>query len=337
MYDNFAAFESAVKAEWNRILATKPGWYAAGSQAEEIDDAWEMYLNTRESLLREQLLGETKMRTNVPLLQNFGTASGTTTTAERGTLIVETRHGRQVKKTSIGANQITAKVGVDDQEDMLRRGSVLNDGYWWTFKNDAWVMGCVHGLKVMQLSKEGLSQLSDLDDLVWDSGAKRPRVLGRELIGLHAAGYKRIVHFSYKEVEVDDPRAPKSVGGKPAPKVKKKVAFEKEGSIALLGLTFAPIARDTAQGLTFKAYFDAIAGFTTIDQLRALVSSTSPHGVGYDAYEFPKEAEIVTPQQAQLVAGPTLTTAPVATANKNLTTTTPKPVSWAALVKGQTN
>jgi hypothetical protein len=335
MYDNFGAFEAAVKAEWNRILATKPGWYTVATQDVEIQDAWEMYLNTRESLLREQLLGETKMRTNVPLLQNFGTASGTETTAERGTLVVETKNKGKTTKTYIGADRITAKVDDTEKEDMLRRGSVLNDGWWWTFKNDAWVMGCVHGLKVMQLSKEGLAQLSDLDDLVWDASAKRPRVLGRELIGLHAAGYKRIVHFSYKEVEVDDPRAPKTVNGKPAPKVKKKIAFEKEGSIALLGLTFAPVTRDAAQGLTFKAYYDAIARFTKIDQLRELLSSTSAHGVAYDAYEFPKEAQIVTPQQAQTLQGPTLTKAPVTTPNKSLGTTTGQKPSWAAIASGK--
>ena len=64
----------------------KPGFYKVADYAIEVQDAWELYRNTRESLLKEQLLGETKMRTDVELMQNFGTASGTKTTAERGLL-----------------------------------------------------------------------------------------------------------------------------------------------------------------------------------------------------------------------------------------------------------
>lgn len=298
MYDTDDAFKQAVQAEWTRITGMKPGWYKLMTLDREAEDAWALYKNTKASVLKEQLLGETKMRSDLELLQNFGAVSGTKTTAERGTLFDGTN-----KK--IKTNQITEKVGQADRNAMLRKGSVLNDGGWWTFKNDAWLLGCVHGLKVMQLSKEGLAQLSDLDALMWDARERRPRVLGRELIGLHAAGYKRVIHFSYKEVEVDDPKAPKPKDAK-APKPKMKIAFEKEGTIGTLGLTFAPMDLAKAMGLTFKAYYDLLATFTKIDQLKALVSSTSPHGIAYDDYEFPKEATVVTPQKAQQVPGPVL-------------------------------
>jgi hypothetical protein len=294
MYTTYAEFEAAVRPEWQRILTMKPGFYKVADYAIEVQDAWELYRNTRESLLKEQLLGETKMRTDVELMQNFGTASGTKTTAERGLL----KEG----KTNISAASITSKVsGAASKTDMLRKGSVLNDGWWWTFKNDAWLIGCAHGLKVMQLSSIGLAQLSDLDALMWDSSARRPRVLGRELIGLNAAGYKRVVYFSYKEVEIDDP-TDKSKGKKR----KVKRAFEKEGAIAMLGLTFAPVTRDAGMGLTVKAYYNLLDTYTTLKQLQDLVSSTSTHGIAYDSYEFPKEAVVVTPVQAQQISGPTL-------------------------------
>ena len=311
MYSKYDEFEAEIRPLWNAILATKPAWYKPDTFEVEVKDAWEMYRNTRGSLLKEQLLGETKMRSDVGLLQNFGAASGTKTTAERGTLF-------DSSNKRIPAKSITAKVGGAMASDMLRKGSVLNDGWWWTFKNDAWVMGCVHGLKVMQLSSEGLAQLRDLDALMWDDKAGRPRVLGRELVGLNAAGYKRVVHFSYKEVEVDDP-TDKRVG-KDVVRRKVKRAFEKEGTIATLGLTFAPMDRALAEGLSFKAYYEAVARFTKLDHLRELVSSTSKHGIAYDAYEFPKEAVVVTPVQAQQIAGPIL---PGSTVSKP---------SWAQMV-----
>lgn len=297
MYNRYDDFEAAVRPLWNDITATKPNWYKLRDYNVEVPDAWALYLNTRDSLLKEQLLGETKMRTDVGLMQNFGTASGTKTTAERGTLFDDS-------KARIPTKSLTAKVGKDMTEDLLRKGSVLNDGWWWTFKNDAWVMGCVHGLKVMQLSSEGLAQLSDLDALMWDNKALRPRVLGRELIGLNAAGYKRVVHFSYKEVEVRDPTDQRV--GKDVVLRKVKRAFEKEGTIGLLGLTFAPMDRAVGKGLTFQAYYDAIKNYTKLAHLQELVSSTSKHGIAYDAYEFPKEAVVVTPVQAQQMTGPTL-------------------------------
>ena len=294
MYNSEKEFDAAVRPLWQSILATKPSWYKVDTADIEIKDAWALYKNTRDSLLREQLLGETKMRSDVELMQNFGTASGTKTTAERGTLY-------NTGNTAIKSSEITAKVSSSsDKEDMLRRGSVLNDGWWWTFKNDAWLVGCAHGLKVMQLSSAGLAQLSDLDELMWDTKAARPRVLGRELIGLNAAGYKRVVHFSYKQVEVNTATDAKG------PKKMVKRAFEKEGTIAMLGLTFAPVDRNTAMGLTFKGYYDRIAAFKKLTELRELVSSTSSHGIAYDAYEFPKEATVVTPVQAQQLPGPVL-------------------------------
>ncbi|MDE2396956.1 MAG: hypothetical protein KGM91_16095 [Burkholderiales bacterium] len=63
------------------------------------------------------------MRTDIGLMQNFGTASGTKTTAERGTLLND-------KKAAIPARNITAKVDGPMSTNILRKGSVLNDGWW---------------------------------------------------------------------------------------------------------------------------------------------------------------------------------------------------------------
>jgi hypothetical protein len=315
MYTNLVEFDAAVKPLWDDIKAMKPTWYKLKSYEKEVEDAFALYQNTRQSLLKEQLLGETKMRTDVGLMQNFGTASGTRTTAESGAL-------RNEKNAKIPASDITAKVGGLMATDMLRKGSVLNDAGWWTFKNDAWLMGCAHGLKVMQLSSENLRQLSDLDLLMWDGSNNRPRVLGRELVGLNAAGYKRVVHFSYKEVEVNDPADTRTGKGVVLRKVKR--AFEKEGTIATLGLTFAPMDRTLAAELTFKAYYTTLKKFTKLADLQELVSSTSKYGIAYDAYEFPKEAVVVTPVQAQQIAGPIL---PGSTVPKK---------TWAQMVANKT-
>src|SRR5882724_11418708 len=147
-----------------------------------------MYQNARQSTLDELLLGDVKLRSEIEVLKNFGTTSGSESTMERETLF-----DSKNKKVTSDDVQATVKSARGSAYQLpegvthIRRGSVLDDGWWWPFKNDAWVIGGVHGLKRFHLAMAKAS-----DDLLWDASSKRPRVLGRELLGLAAFGYSLI-------------------------------------------------------------------------------------------------------------------------------------------------
>src|SRR5260221_13323913 len=81
-----ASFTDELKRIWTTITAFKPSWYKMGSQEVEITDAWKMYQNARQSTLDELLLGDVKLRSEIEVLKNFGTTSGSESTMERETL-----------------------------------------------------------------------------------------------------------------------------------------------------------------------------------------------------------------------------------------------------------
>ncbi|WAG76930.1 hypothetical protein LMK08_16275 [Metapseudomonas furukawaii] len=283
-----------VKPRWSVITSplVKPDWYVLGTQEQEIDEAWALYSNTRGSLLSELLLGDMKLRSQVEILKNFGTTSGTATTMERGTLFeagsstrtissatVQTsvkqllRQNQAMSGTAQGAITPLPKEIVADTGQHLRKGSVLNDGWWWPFKNDAWILGGVHGLKRFHLALATVP-----DELLWDKASKRPRVLGRELLGLHLAGYKLI--------------------GLPAWTIKKTWnAWGKEQSSTTpvsaktiresIGFVFAPTSKVTAESLTFTGYQEAINALTGIDDIKNTILNEA-EAIAFDAYDFDK-------------------------------------------------
>jgi hypothetical protein len=291
-------FDAELRKNWATAEATRPKWYTMGSQDSEIHGAWKLYGNALESTLPELLLGEMKLRSSLDVLNNFGTTSGVETTMERGTL-------KDGKNRNVGVDAttetLTAQMGKAFNAAAgiahIRRGSVLNDGWWWPLKNDAWMLGGIHGLKRFHLALEAVP-----DDLIWDAKAGRPRVLGRELIGLRAAGYSLIGLPSW-EIPAPKPASggttpptPSPAPSKPSwaslvagPTVKPAQTGPKKVAPAdvrrAIGFVFAPKSADTARTLTFKAYWDELAKIKTINDIKNTILKDE---VLFKDYDFGK-------------------------------------------------
>ncbi len=273
------SFESELRRLWTTIKALKPHWYKMGSIEVEIGDAWEMYQNARNSSLSELLLGDVKLRSQLEVLKNFGTTSGSETTMERKTLLDD-------KKQKIYPSQVNASVmgqlgkAYTKQDGIahIRRGSVLNDGWWWPFKNDAWVIGGVHGLKRFHLTMADVP-----DELLWDGKDGRPRVLGRELLGLAAFGYSLIGVPSWAIQQPTPSEVAKAQD--PGKVVVKKTPLAAASVRQTIGNVFAPQSRQKAQAATFTAYYEALAKVTTIGDIRNGILNDE---VAFDDYDFSK-------------------------------------------------
>ena len=278
MYEK-KAFEAELTKLWAKILSNKPSWYKVGTKALEISDAWEMYQNARQSTLSELLLGDVKLRSQIEVLKNFGTTSGTETTMERKTL--KDSGNKPIFPNDVKSSQqirlgkgYTKELGVAH----IRRGSVLNDGWWWTLKNDAWVLGGVHGLKRFHLTMGSVP-----DDLIWDSKAGRPRVLGRELVGLAAAGYSLIGVPSWA---IQSPTRTEVAKSKEPSKVTFTTTPVSSASVRdAIGMVFAPQNADTASALTLTTYYDALAKVKSIDDIKGGILGKE---VAYEKYDFAK-------------------------------------------------
>ena len=274
------SFKDELGRIWSTVTSFKPHWYKMGSQEIEINDAWAMYQNARDSNLSELLLGDLKLRSQLEVLKNFGTTSGTESTMERGTLYDDKKNvvrPAQVNKTVM--DQLGKSYRRGDGIAHIRRGSVLNDGWWWPFKNDAWVIGGIHGLKRFHLS-----MASAPDDLIWDSSDRRPRVLGRELLGLAAFGYSLIGVPSWAKKDPTPTTATAPTKGGPKPVVK-TTPVPADTIRATIGNVFAPQSKLTAQGATFTAYYEALAKVTSIDDIK---NGILKNEVAFEAYDFAK-------------------------------------------------
>lgn len=271
-------FKAELELIWSTVTSFKPHWYKMGSKEVEINDAWAMYLNARNSNLSELLLGDLKLRSQIEVLKNFGTTSGTETTMERGTLF----NGKKKVNTGQVITSVKKRRGKgyrgSDGIAHIRCGSVLNDGWWWPFKNDAWVMGGIHGLKRFHLT-----MASAPDDLVWDQPNGRPRVLGRELLGLAAFGYSLIGVPSWaKKDPVAPVTTPPTVGPKPPVKTTPVPA---QNIRDMIGNVFAPQVKATAQAGTFTEYYAALARVTSINDIK---NGILKNEVAFDSYDFSK-------------------------------------------------
>lgn len=273
------SFRAELTRIWSTVMSFKPRWYKVTSQKVEIDDAWQMYLNARNSNLAELLLGDVKLRSQIEVLKNFGTTSGTETTMERQTLFDD--KNAKIFPAQVNATVMAAKgqgYRRDDGIAHIRRGSVLNDGWWWPFKNDAWVIGGIHGLKRFHLT---LAKVPD--DLLWDAGDARPRVLGRELLGLAAGGYALIGLPSWAiqsptRSEIKTAPEPSKVAVTNTPVAAQHVR-------EMIGHVFAPQNRQGAQGLTFGNYYAALGKVTSIADIKDGILSKE---VDFDSYDFSK-------------------------------------------------
>jgi len=143
----------------------------------------------------------------------------------------------------------------DLRNDHVRKGSVLNDNFWWPFKNDSWILGGVHGLRFFHLTMAKVP-----DTLIWASKENRPRMLGRELIGLKEFGYSWVAEF----------------GKGKKPSISQKL-------INLTGMVFAPTDRSKAEGASFEKYRNAIKKYTSEQSISdAMLKSPIP----YSKYDY---------------------------------------------------
>lgn len=293
------SFTTEINTNWARISKDLPTWHllhpsrhTAADKYQEtkdttIQNAWAIYKNALNSNLKEMLLGDVKLRSEISILQNFGTTAGTTTTMDRGIL----RDGSNNKVTTqmvtktIDTQNLAISEAVRHGEEarkfiipttgseMLYKGSVLNDGFWWPLINDAWVLGAVHGLRVFHLA------LAEVDPaLLWDASNNRPRVLGRELIGLVTAGYSLIGLPSWAKTKPDPKLGASTLS---TASTTGAAATQKEIRTAY-GWTFSPTSKTKAQNLTFTSYHAAIDSFNSLGKLTAIFSSE----ITYDDYNY---------------------------------------------------
>lgn len=261
MYDSHKDFSQEILSIWGDIKTQKPFWYKKNLDNDsiieaEILDAWLLYENARNSSLREMLLGDVGLRSDLPVLNNFGVTTGSKSAIELGT-VYKDKYALKVDDILESVTQSRDKnLSQEDVRKHLQNGSILNDGSWWPFKNDAWVLGAVHGLKIFHLGMQTIP-----NKLLWDGGANRPRVLGRELIGLAAFGYKRVIHLA------------------------KDKKTELQMARQLVGMVWGPTSRDDAEGATFTEYYKQLAAITNYGKLQSFALGNT---IGYGQYDYAK-------------------------------------------------
>ncbi|MBK5549643.1 hypothetical protein JFU49_04990 [Pseudomonas sp. TH03] len=265
------SFKAELETIWNSaVIRHKPSWYGVGSQEVEIDDAWLMYEHARKSTLQELLLGDTKLRSHMEILKNFGTTSGTKTTMEQGSLFEEGLRRNKITAGHVQESLSTVPVPLrTGDKQHIRFGSVLNDGWWWPFKNDAWILGGIHGLRRFHLA------MSDVpDDLIWDKANGRPRMLGRELIGLKTAGYSLIGVPAWAVKTVTEGKdGPTTVSTPVSPSAVREA----------IGHVFAPTAKSKAEAMTFTKYYGALDVISSINNIKKKFLQVE---VAFDSYDF---------------------------------------------------
>jgi hypothetical protein len=309
MYNSYDEFKAGAEGQWDRYRAQKPSFYnydltLTANKNFEWEDGFKLYKNTKASTLAEQLLGETAMRSNIALLNNFGAVSGSSSAIERGTVrgpvggrnvTLRTGHVTESARRSRGTwtghgRSRTRQLTSTQVTTHLRQGSVLNDAYWWPFKNDCWIVGGVHGLKRFHLAHRWPVP----DSLLWSDDESRARVLGRELIGLMTFGYTWVAKFN-------------------------SGVFD-ESFINLFGFIFAPTDKARAQTATFKDYLDALEACNTKTKLKDLVFKTAKN---YSDYDF---AAVENPPPPPTLITPPTTPPPTTTVTTTVPTRVEQPM-----------
>ncbi len=195
------SFEHDLALAWPKLALTKPTYYEQNYFAtvrhiegekrldEEYKDylrqpqqqrsygaqyAWLIYRNASQSQLNSLLLGSADLRKvsdrTTPILANFGTTS----------VVPKANTHKKLEELR--------QKGLPTADEQL--GSILSEKNWWPMFNDAWLLGGVHKLARFYLARARAPEAH----LVWNADKQRPRILGRELIGLKTFGYKRVVN-----------------------------------------------------------------------------------------------------------------------------------------------
>jgi hypothetical protein len=313
---------------WHPLHRTKIGKLSSDKEQritnETIKNAWDVYRHSSASLLAEMLLGDVKLRSEVSILQNFGTTAGSQTSMARLLLppfatedaVTKALTDQTVQHGIAKAEGIRLGKSTDtlvtptSKAELLYQGCVLNDGFWWPLINDCWVLGAVHNLKVFHLA------LADIPEgLLWDAGEKRCRVLGRELIGLIAAGYALIGLPDWaapKTISADDPdpswvRKETLVPNDPRLKSEfsqaralNRVANATEIRQAL-GFTFAPTKKATATALSITTYLTEIDKYKSAKEIKDAIIGREVSYANYDYANATKES--ATKESAPVLGG----------------------------------
>ena len=229
-------FKVALNGLYSKYKALMPGWYPNKyGQVEEVDRAWKLYYNAAHTQLSMLLLGEEGLRTAKDDLTNFGTTAAYP--------MANPRHSQANPIRIKEPGQRPVFIGASN-----RTGSVLSEEAWWPLPNDAWVMGGVHSLTPFYMAMAKVPE----DAQLWETRfGGRPRVLGRELIGLAAFGYKRVNYSSE----------------------------------AKLGIVLAPDDKTKATSATFDDYLKVTANYKSAADIKAIFKDSA--AVDYDKYTLP--------------------------------------------------
>lgn len=262
MYDNKDQFIKDVEKNLNFLEAkSMPDFYKGkfGSKTNwdlEYEDGWLLYNNAKTSNFNSLILGEKDIRITIDILRNLGTTAGMDTVMKMRstpTYLETNKKGATKKVNKLLTEEKIVPKGYKEKEwaTLMHKGSVLNDGWWWPYKNDAWILGGVHGLRSFHISPSAVGK----DKNLWDNKDGRPAMLGRELIGLKAFGYKRI-------------KADKS-----------------NGYLNVHEYVYAPGTKKVAFAASFTKYYDAIKKVTSIKELKKFIDFET---ITHSKYDFKK-------------------------------------------------
>jgi hypothetical protein len=186
------------------------GWFSwrRDTPGVHIDDAWKLYVAANGNELGMLLLGDAKIRTNSPLMMNFGLASGNSLVAP-----AETAEIAKVQAQRDGLGRANA----GPARTVLGAGSILNDQLWSPLMNDAFILAGAHDAQEFHWAEDEFDQFEVMNsaasggsglgrdeawyrerwkqylqnrDNFWRGGFVR--VFARELIGLSVFGYEAV-------------------------------------------------------------------------------------------------------------------------------------------------
>lgn len=170
------------RKDWGKITKEVPN---KSMQLEpikkEVARAFQGYQCALNGQLPFMILGDETLRSEQSLLNNVGTLATEPQTDQK----VTEKFLKEVMNIPQKDRQFKEVV-----KTHLTQGAVLNDSNWWLYRNDLFMLGAIHARKEFHIaSKRGVEPR---DDQLWDKENGYSRVLGRELVMLEMAGYKRV-------------------------------------------------------------------------------------------------------------------------------------------------
>ncbi len=168
----FSEFSRQVSEVWDASLEKKQiKPYQAAHRDEFENKCYQLYLNAFHGKLPFMVIGHEVLCESVEMLYNFGVLT---------------------------ADAVFCKKEIKGPlPPELKQGAVLSQHEWAILLNDSYILGAIHASKSFHLYEpEGLLP----DKNFWDPSHRRPRVLGRELMMLKAAGFNNLKH-PYPEME----------------------------------------------------------------------------------------------------------------------------------------